>query len=312
MIKAMDKKIYKNIVIGAGISGLNTARELNKNGELTIVLEKSRGFGGRLATRRTLSTTFDHGAQFYRLKESTAILHQEFAAKDLSYLWFEENSFKHYSSTKGMTLFAKELAKNLETRLEFLVQNIRLENNLWHLQSDKGESVVGERVILTAPVPQTLILLDNNQLAYPESLKKIRYTKALILLVTSENKNGLDKIYQENISPFFSIADQQSKQLSSVPAFTFTMDANFSEANFENTDEENVKAILVEINRAFPDLKIIGSELKKWRYCQVLDAFQELYCEVMPNFYLIGDGFGGASINGALRSSNAFIKALNK
>jgi predicted NAD/FAD-dependent oxidoreductase len=307
----MDKKNYKNIVIGAGISGLNTARELNKNGELTIVLEKSRGFGGRLATRRTLDTTFDHGAQFYRLKESTLSLHQEYESSQLTNLWFEDNSFKHYCSTKGMTLFAKHLAHNLETRLEFLVQTIRFENNLWHIISDKGESILGERVVLSAPVPQALILLDKNQLHYPDSLNKINYTKALIALVTCENKSGLEKNYQENISPFFSIADQQSKKLSSISAFTFTMDAIFSEANFENTDEENLKAILFEINRAFPDLKIIGSELKKWRYCQVQEAFNELYYEVMPNLFLIGDGFGGASINGALRSSKALLQAIN-
>lgn len=308
----MDKKIYKNIVIGAGISGLNTARELNKNGELTIVLEKSRGFGGRIATRRTLNTTFDHGAQFYRLKEYTTSLHQEFSANQLTQLWFEENSFKHYSSTKGMTLFAKHLAQNIETRLEFLVQTIQFRDNLWEIISDNGESICGERVLLTAPVPQALILLDKNQIPYPESLKNIKYTKALIALVTCETKVGLNKIYQENVSPFFSIADQQSKKVSPVNAYTFTMDAKFSEENFEKNDEDNLNVIMSEINRVFPNLKITGAELKKWRYCQVQEVFSELYCEVQPNFYLLGDGFGGASINGALRSSQALLQFLVK
>jgi phytoene dehydrogenase-like protein len=41
------------IVIGAGISGLAAATELAKAGCRTIVLEKSRGIGGRMATRRS-------------------------------------------------------------------------------------------------------------------------------------------------------------------------------------------------------------------------------------------------------------------
>ena len=40
------------IVIGAGISGLAAATELAKAGCRTIVLEKSRGIGGRMAARR--------------------------------------------------------------------------------------------------------------------------------------------------------------------------------------------------------------------------------------------------------------------
>jgi predicted NAD/FAD-dependent oxidoreductase len=50
-------------VIGAGLAGLTAARALADRGRAVTVFEKSRGLGGRLATRRTREGfDFDHGA----------------------------------------------------------------------------------------------------------------------------------------------------------------------------------------------------------------------------------------------------------
>lgn len=52
-------------VIGAGMAGITCARRLRDRGLEVVVFEKSRGVGGRLATRRTAGgLAFDHGAQF--------------------------------------------------------------------------------------------------------------------------------------------------------------------------------------------------------------------------------------------------------
>ncbi len=57
-------------VVGAGISGLLLASALRARGESVIVLEKSRGMGGRLATKRVGNAVFDQGAQFFTAKDS--------------------------------------------------------------------------------------------------------------------------------------------------------------------------------------------------------------------------------------------------
>lgn len=49
-------------VIGAGIAGLTVAAELQASGHAVTVFEKSRGPGGRCATRRSAAGPFDHGA----------------------------------------------------------------------------------------------------------------------------------------------------------------------------------------------------------------------------------------------------------
>ena len=49
-------------VIGAGIAGGYLVSALGQLGHEVVVFEKSRGFGGRLATRRGEGVQFDHGA----------------------------------------------------------------------------------------------------------------------------------------------------------------------------------------------------------------------------------------------------------
>lgn len=56
------------VVIGAGIAGLAAAGVVAKTGRRVVVLEKSRGVGGRMATRRLGTAVFDHGAQFFTVR----------------------------------------------------------------------------------------------------------------------------------------------------------------------------------------------------------------------------------------------------
>ncbi|MFM8973121.1 MAG: NAD(P)-binding protein, partial [Actinomycetota bacterium] len=51
------------VVIGAGMAGLTAARRLVSACDV-LVLDKGRGVGGRMATRRIGDAVFDHGAQF--------------------------------------------------------------------------------------------------------------------------------------------------------------------------------------------------------------------------------------------------------
>ena len=51
-------------VIGAGLSGLVVARRLKGVADI-VLFEKSRGAGGRIATRYAGDFEFDHGAQFF-------------------------------------------------------------------------------------------------------------------------------------------------------------------------------------------------------------------------------------------------------
>lgn len=50
------------VIIGSGSSGLACARTLAAAGLVPVVLDKGRGIGGRVATRRVGPMPFDNGA----------------------------------------------------------------------------------------------------------------------------------------------------------------------------------------------------------------------------------------------------------
>ncbi len=58
-------------VVGAGVAGLLCARTLADHGIDVVVFEKSRGLGGRCATRRESEWQFDHGAQYFTSRNRT-------------------------------------------------------------------------------------------------------------------------------------------------------------------------------------------------------------------------------------------------
>jgi predicted NAD/FAD-dependent oxidoreductase len=56
-------------VIGAGMAGVACARTLLQAGHRVTLFEKSRGFGGRMSSRRTEFGGFDHGAQYFTVRD---------------------------------------------------------------------------------------------------------------------------------------------------------------------------------------------------------------------------------------------------
>ena len=64
-------KPSKNIaIVGAGMAAITCARTLMQAGHRVTVFEKSRGVGGRMSTRHSPYGTFDHGAQYFTVRDA--------------------------------------------------------------------------------------------------------------------------------------------------------------------------------------------------------------------------------------------------
>ncbi|NJR68925.1 MAG: FAD-dependent oxidoreductase, partial [Synechococcales cyanobacterium CRU_2_2] len=122
-------------IIGAGVAGLTCARQLQLAGYRVALIDKSRGLGGRLATRRLSGETHaDHGVCYLQPKHPafTELL-QELAQSGILSVWPARRyglsaegalipeskpkgntiSVPCYASETGITALAKALAVGL-------------------------------------------------------------------------------------------------------------------------------------------------------------------------------------------------------
>ncbi|ODV09870.1 MAG: hypothetical protein ABT19_14190 [Rhodanobacter sp. SCN 68-63] len=134
-----------------------------------VIFEKSRGIGGRLATRRTdHGDAYDHGAQFVTARDPAFVdllanLQQAGAAAEwLPRLPKQAPRPAHtwWIGASGMSSLLKPLAASLDVRLRATVSGLRRHAGRWELrlvEQDHAEHF--DAIVITAPAPQARALL---------------------------------------------------------------------------------------------------------------------------------------------------------
>lgn len=307
-------KTYDAIIVGAGVSGLALGQKLIASGQNVLIIEKSRSVGGRLATRRDEPAVYDHGAQF--LKEFPAELKTQYEFlfhPELVKPWFQEDGLQIFSAIRGMNQIGKRLSQNLNILFNEKVIELSIQAEVVQLKTENQQTLQAHRVYLTAPVPQSIAILEQSKIDFPEDLKGIEYAKALVLLAESSAESLPSPIQQNVNDKIFTVSDQFSKGVSPVPAWSIIMTPSWSEQHFVMPEVEIEKLIQDEIQKIVMNSKITfkRSQLKKWRYSHPLKNYRQsfLQLENTPQVYLLGDGFGGGSIRGALQSAEDVFKA---
>lgn len=175
-------------VVGAGIAGLSAASELAAAGCRVVVLEKSRGVGGRMATRRLGEAVFDHGAQFFTVRGRAfgmlvaaagqagavdrwcdgfvRIVTDAFGGDELLPAG---DGHARWRGVRGMTDLPKHLAAGLPERVEVRtgvrVSGIGAASDRVRITLDDGEGFESRAAVVTTPVPQALDLFASGGLS---------------------------------------------------------------------------------------------------------------------------------------------------
>jgi renalase len=214
-------------VVGAGISGLLLARDLQARGADVVVLEKSRGVGGRLATKRVGPAVFDQGAQFFTVRdERFRTVVNEWRGAGIATTWPGRET-ERVIGVAGMTALPKALAASLPFQREHRVTRaMRHASGCWELEIENHGMLRAERLVLTAPVPQSLALLEPGLLApaVHEALSLLTYHPCLALLLALD---GPSAVPPEGFAPSAGairwVADNSLKGVSPGPAGALTL-----------------------------------------------------------------------------------------
>ena len=159
------------VIVGAGMSGLVAATELQAAGAAVAVVDKGRSPGGRLATRRIGDATVDHGAQFFTVR-TPAFQHRvdDWLERDLVTVWSHgfdaTDGHPRYVAPRGMTSLAKDLATGLDVSCSTMAFAVRSTDSNWEVVIDDGSVRVADRVIVTTPLPQAFALLGRVEVAH--------------------------------------------------------------------------------------------------------------------------------------------------
>ena len=163
-------------VVGAGLSGLVCARTLADHGVEVRVFDKGRGAGGRMSSRRSEGWRFDHGAQYFTVRDMRfARWVDAWLASGLVGLWegaivtladgerrSNRGDIERFVGQPDMAAVCRHLAGSLDVRVETVVTALERTGEKWLLAA--GEESLGsyDAVVVSAPAPQTAALLSHS------------------------------------------------------------------------------------------------------------------------------------------------------
>jgi predicted NAD/FAD-dependent oxidoreductase len=288
------------LIIGAGIAGLTLGRELSATfgADSVVLLEKSKGLGGRLATRRGESTRFDHGTP-------------EIPPSTLALLGISSGDFVF----EGATSLAKHLSLGLRVEKNQRVSRLTRDSSRWILTTDEGKTHETRNLILTAPLPQALELLQGNAIRFPESLLSLHYEMAVVALLQGSGIPEEASLVRFQDSELLTLANEQRKGISIAPAWTVTFSPAWSKTYFELSEDSLLTLARETLQRRWPDFS--GSiEIKKWRYSRPESSVPSSFEKITeaPALYLAGDAFSlqgdAPGIERSIRSALALSRWL--
>jgi predicted NAD/FAD-dependent oxidoreductase len=304
------------IVVGAGMAGLTAAAVLRSAGCHVTVVDKGRGYGGRLATRRIGESRFDHGAQYFTAR------HPAFAARVADWeregvvrRWFEEDGEPRFVAPGGMNSLARHLAQGLDVRLSTAVTGVHRTASGWRVECEDANPLEAAGLIVTAPAEQALRLV-HPFLTEDESsqLSSIEYQPCFALMALYSGHHDLPGpgFVRLKDGPVSWVADNRTKWASSGPsALTVHASPEFTQSHYESPQPEVAAALLAAVRSLVP-ADPVEWQLHRWRYALVQRQSALPCLCVADSLVVAGDGFGGPRVEGAFLSGLAAGEALTK
>ena len=257
-------------VVGAGLAGLAAARELTAGGHEVVVFEKSRGLGGRLASRRAEGTVLDHGSPVTAAPAGSALraVIEELGIDDRVELG------DGVAFAAGATRLPKLMAAGLDVRLGVRVAALRPAGGGLEVGDEQGNTHgVADAVVVTAPAPQAADLLERS----PEggdrvaALRAVVYAPAVMVLLGVRGDGLSWDAAARPSAPIGSVRRESDKgrpPADGVEPVVVRMDDPSSAALLDGSDLEALAlalpALAALLGPAAGDP--VWSQVKRWRF----------------------------------------------
>ncbi|MCU0550760.1 MAG: FAD-dependent oxidoreductase [Leptolyngbya sp. Prado105] len=320
---------FEIAIVGAGMSGLTCAQLLHQAGYKVVVLDKSRGLGGRMATRRLHGTYADHGVCYLKPKsdEFQNLLHH-LVDRKVSRVWTQtihefvdgqirasQKSAPCYVSANGISAIAKCLSIGLTLRLNHRVSEIR---EGWQLHCESGEVISARAVVVAIPAPQAA------QLYQLEPLKRVEYSACIsaIALYPTERQAEVEALEWKGLgcsdAELGWIGIDSTKQVDPAqPSVVVQSNAAFAARHLEDLELQQVGERLLQRASEVGLPWLTSPELLQvhcWRYAFPITPITEKYlaADTVAPLFFTGDWCGGNRVENAFEAGVATADELNR
>lgn len=307
------------LIIGAGIAGLACARRLVDgrladgrlaDGRLApVLLDKGRGLGGRVATRRVGAMQFDHGAQHVTAHNASfAAVLDAMAMTGALADWPDGTLRKHRVGAPGMSAIPKAIGVGLDIRHGVQATRLVQDGDAWVVQSDDGP-IRAKRVVVTVPAPQVAGLLGPDH-PLVAALAPVRMAPCLTLMAAT--KAPAPFVTRQDSDDVLTWIAQDSTKPGRPQGNAALWVAQAGEAFSTQHLEQDPAAIAAAMLPHFCDrlgmtqTAVTHAAAHRWRYARVTQALgQPFLISADATLYLGGDWCIGARIEAAWDSGTA-------
>lgn len=317
-------------VIGAGLAGLVVARKLAPSHDV-VVFEKSRGVGGRMATRRAGPFQFDHGAQFFTARsrafrtflqpliEAGVVADWRARFAEIRHGQVTEtrqwgDDYPHYVGSPSMSAIGKALASGIDVRLNTPVSSIERKGSRWQLAGDRQQSL-GEFdwVIVTAPAAQAFDLLASTSIAPAAADVRMHACVALMLGFDEAVELPWQAALVRDADISWISVNHSKPGRPPAPSLVVHSTNAWADAHADD-DSEAVRRHLVDEFCAVTGVDTAAAafiDVHRWRYANVDPQGGDSYA-VDPDQRLAacGDWFVRGRVEGAFASADALAQRL--
>lgn len=317
-------------IIGAGISGLSCARELQKAGFLVSLFDKSKGVGGRMSHRYYENWEADHGAQYFTAREALfqaqvddwqkqGVVHSwkgKIVTLSNGQMHTKSSDSIRYVGTPAMTSPAKALASNLNLHTQHTVTDIHQVNRLWKITTKEHGKLEAEfdYLILAIPSVQAQKIVGKYSSVFNEVCHEVQMLPCWTLLAYFKNSLDLpyDGAFVEN-NLFSWIARDSSKP--NRPVYETWVAQAANDWSFEHVDftQFEIEPVLI---KAFADLTGHKPDLYQshlWRYAKLAKPSErEFVYDPAIQVGLCGDWLKTSTVEGAWTSGYRLAQYLKQ
>ena len=324
--------MFDIVVIGAGIAGLTCARQLAQSEYRVAVVEKSRGVGGRAATRRLPGTRADLGVPYLQeqgrlLSGFTKVLRDRQILTEWTNRGYEwdargaclvpQPAEPFYIAPDGMSATGKFLAADLEIWFDRRARTLTPSDGGWHVSLDAPRNtpdlpleIAAKALVVAIPAPQAIDLLETQTGAFSQilpSLKAIEYDPCFTVIAAyppsqqsqfdrrDSSWEAIDFPYHRDLRWMGWDSDKRSNP--QQPVLVLHSSPEFARENLEKKDLEPIGKQLLASAEAMFGLGLDTPEflqVHRWRYAFPRVSLPQDCLGTIEPFPLVccGDGFG--------------------